>query len=122
MCIFCTFEYAIMQNNLKCKFMVVTREMFLEALKQMKDASAVIEAYQMQFSDEEKPKSGKSLENVKEGDFVKCVFVHSASTKHLTKGKEYEVLVVREDHNFMIKTDSGKRKSYYLTNSHFKVV
>jgi len=67
-------------------------------------------------------KTSKLLEEVKEGDFVECIFVHSASTEHLTKGKKYEVVRVVEDHKFTIVSDSGKNKSYYLTNSHFKVV
>lgn len=64
----------------------------------------------------------KSLEKLEVGDSVECVFVHSSSTKHLTKGKKYPVERVEEDYRFTIVVDSGKKKSYYLTNQHFKVV
>lgn len=100
---------------------MITREEYDEAER-------IVLAYQRQILtvigsvQNEHSKPSKSLEDVKEGDYVKCVFVHSASTKHLTKNKEYEVILVQEGYRFMIKTDSGKKKSYYLTNQHFKVV
>lgn len=70
----------------------------------------------------EHSKPVKSLEKVEVGDYVECFFVHSASTKHLTKDKKYLVIRVEEDYRFTIVVDSGKKKSYYLTNQHFKVV
>lgn len=96
--------------------------------EEYEEAERIVLAYQRQIltvisSVREYHKNGsKSLEDVQEGDSVQCVFVHSSSTKHLTKDKIYPVIMVQEGYRFMIKTDSGKRKSYYLTNSHFKVV
>lgn len=92
------------------------------------EAERIVLAYQRQMltvisSVREYHKNGsKSLEDVQEGDSVQCVFVHSSSKKHLTKDKEYEVIFVQADYRFMIKTDSGKIKAYYLTSKHFKVV
>lgn len=100
---------------------MITREKYDEAER-------IILAYHRQILTvigsikNEHSKSSKSLENVKEGDYVECIFVHSASKKHLSKGTRYEVLRVEEDYRFTIVVDSGKKKSYYLTNQHFKVI
>jgi hypothetical protein len=100
---------------------MITREEYNAALD-------TVEAYHRQLLtivdivERQEKKITKSLEDVKEGDFVECVFVHSSSTKHLTKGKNYEVLRVLEDHKFGIKSDAGVSKWYYLTSTHFKVI
>lgn len=99
--------------------------------EQYEEAERIVLAYHRQIltvigSVKHEHSKTKTLEDVKEGDYVKCVFVHSASTKHLTKDKDYKVLRVEAFYNsggrFEIETDSGKKKWYYNTNQHFKVV
>lgn len=65
--------------------------------------------------------SYKRLKDVVSGDFVECSYVHSASTKHLTRGKKYEVLNT-DNYRFMIQCDSGVKKWYHLDNGHFKAL
>lgn len=98
---------------------------------QYEEAERIVLAYHRQiltvigsvrYENSKPVKPVKSLEDVEEGDSVECIFVHSASTKHLTKGACYTVIKVEEDYRFTIVVDSGKKKSYYLTNQHFKVV
>lgn len=108
---------------------MITREMFLEALKQMKDASAIIEAYQMQFSEEvEKPKQeSKSKYDLQVGDLVECIEVHANSKTTLTKGNVYVVRRTNTSYNerdkyFSIMSDSGKLKEYNVKNTQFKAV
>lgn len=100
---------------------MITREEYDEAerivLAYQKQILTVIGSVRYEHS-----KPVKSLEKVEVGDYVECTFVHSSSTKHLTKGKKYQVTRVEEDYRFTILVDSGIKKSYYLTNQHFKVV
>lgn len=53
------------------------------------------------------------------GDFVKCVFKHSAS--QFTLNKEYEILRIVYD-RFEIMNDQGKKKFHNLTTTHFKLI
>lgn len=99
---------------------MITEKEFLAAVE-------TIEAYHRQIMtvvssvNSIQKKTSKSLEDVQEGDFVTCVFVHASSKKHLTKGKSYEVVRVLDGHKFGIKSDAGVSKWYYLTSTHFTV-
>lgn len=101
---------------------MITREVYERALD-------IVEAYHEQVRLEslkvkemiEPKQKFKSLEDVEIGDFVKCVFIHSASINHLTKEKDYEVLNT-DNYRFMIESDSGKKKWYHKDNSHFRAL
>ena len=104
---------------------MITREEYDEAER-------IVLAYQRQILTvigsvrHENLKCVKSLDKVESGDYIECTFVHSASKNHLTKGKKYEVTRRKDFRNgegrFEILTDSNKKKFYYTTNQHFKVV
>jgi hypothetical protein len=53
------------------------------------------------------------------GDFVTCVFKHSASS--FTRNKDYEILRVDSD-RFQIENDKGTKKWHYKSNKHFKLI
>lgn len=106
---------------------MITREMFLEALKQMKEASAVIEAYQMQFEQDVKQKEKhKDKDLLLTGDEVECVEVHGNSKGNLTIGKRYPVKRTKTLHSgglyFYIENDQGKMREYSSKNSQFKAL
>ncbi|URM37150.1 hypothetical protein [Flavobacterium anhuiense] len=106
---------------------MITREMFLEALKSMKEASAIIEAYHMQFEESEKPREKYKDKNLLVvGDFVQCVEVHGNSKGTLTEGEQYEVKRTEETNRdglyFTIKNDQGKLRKYNSKNTQFKAL
>ncbi|SHG27261.1 hypothetical protein [Flavobacterium johnsoniae] len=106
---------------------MITREMFLEALEKMKDASEVIEAYQMQFEEVVKPKDElKDKRLLVVGDEVECVEIHRNSEGKLTIGKRYPVKRTKELHRggllFSIENDRGKIRDYNSKNSQFKAL
>lgn len=103
---------------------MITNEVYQKAL-------AIVTAYHDQIRleaieikeifESRSKKEFRNLEEVTSGDSVKCLFVHSSSTKHLTIEKEYEVLNT-DGYRFQIKVDSEVKKWYYKTNTHFKLI
>ncbi|RUT68674.1 hypothetical protein D0817_20150 [Flavobacterium cupreum] len=53
------------------------------------------------------------------GDFVKCIFKHSASS--FTRNKDYEILRV-DNQRFQIENDKGVKKWHFLSTQHFKLL
>lgn len=114
-----------------CNEAVILNQLTMITREEYDEAERIVLAYQKQIltvigSVQYEHKKSKRQDDVKEGDLVECVFVHSASTKHLTKGKNYPVLRTEQFYSdggrFEIETDSGKKKWYYTTNKHFKVI
>jgi hypothetical protein len=106
---------------------MITREMFLEAMKRMKEDSAIIEAYHMQFEESSKTKEKyKDKDLLVVGDFVKCIEVHGNSKGNLTKGELYEVKRTEETNRdgiyFTIANDQGKLRKYNSKNTQFKAL
>lgn len=103
---------------------MISKEVYLKAL-------SIVEAYHDQVrlevleikTIEEKPKELKpnlrDLDYVEQGDFVKSVLVHAASS--FTKDKDYEVLRTN-DWQFEIMNDNGKKKWIGKSNLHFKLI
>jgi len=91
-------------------------------LKALKIVNAYHEQIQLQAQSIINPTQiYKELEQVQIGDQVKCIYVHSSSTNHLTIEKQYQVL--NTDHSrFMIQVDSNRKKWYYKTNNHFRLL
>ncbi|EJL66297.1 hypothetical protein PMI10_00645 [Flavobacterium sp. CF136] len=106
---------------IKFKIMI-TREVYLKALDIVEAYHDQVRLESLNIKEVVEPKQKlKDLEEVEIGDFVKCVFVHSASTIHLTKEKKYEVINT-DNYRFMIETDSGKKKWYHKDNGHFRAL
>ena len=61
----------------------------------------------------------RELENVQQGDSVKCVNVHGSSA--FTIDKKYEVLRVKWT-QFEIVNDNGVKKWHRFSNKHFKLI
>lgn len=95
---------------------MISREEYLKALD-------IVEAYHKQLN-KNIERNYKGFNELKIGDYVECVAVHTQNIKCLTKGKKYEVInIYGSDWKatvFYIKDDNGKKKHYATSNSQFK--
>ncbi|MBK3516666.1 hypothetical protein [Carboxylicivirga marina] len=94
---------------------MITRQQYLEARAQKKEAEQIIEQYERT----ELSEYLRSFEGLNKNDYV--TYVGGSKGKNLTVGKQYRLTCSPWYGRIAVINDSGKRMVYRLKNRYFEV-